>query len=86
VLTGFMKDVNENRLSKFELALGFTKVFFLFFVFLWVSVALGHHQGFWLQRERQRVLGFLPGLHPETHTSNTYPLTHPPPWSRKKKQ
>jgi hypothetical protein len=63
-----MKDVNENRLSKFELALGFTKVFFLFFVFLWVSVALGHHQGFWLQRERQRVLGFPSGVAPR----NTY--------------
>jgi len=70
VLTGFMKDVNENRLSKFELALGFTKVFF-FFVYLWVSFALGHRQDFWLQRVSQRVLGLLPRLHPETLTSCT---------------
>lgn len=28
LLTGFMKDVNENRLSKFEFALGITKVVF----------------------------------------------------------
>ena len=27
MLTGFMKDVNENRLTKFEFALGITKVF-----------------------------------------------------------
>ena len=44
---------------------------FFFFVYLWVSFALGHRQDFWLQRVSQRVLGLLPRLHPETLTSCT---------------